>query len=74
MAKLLSRKLGVTVATILTVVLQIEDPTRAGIVGAVAIAYVISQALVDKSDVERITKAVEEGINEGREVSDEEDA
>jgi len=72
MGKLFSRKLGVTLATIFTVVLQIDEPVRAGVVGAVAIAYVIAQALVDKAGVERVTKAVEEGIAEARDVTREE--
>lgn len=69
MNKLLSRKLGVTVATILTVVLQIDDPVRAGVAGAVAIAYVLGQAFVDKASVERIAAATEEGIEKAREVA-----
>ena len=66
MNKLLSRKLGVTVATILTVVLQIDDPVRAGVAGAVAIAYVIAQGLVDKSQVERVAQAVDAGLDTAR--------
>ncbi len=69
MGKLISRKLGVTVATILAVVLEIEDPVRAGVAGAVAIAYVIAQALVDKSEVERVVNAAEEGVDKARELT-----
>jgi len=66
MNKLLSRKLGVTLATILGVVFQIDDPARAGVAGAVAIVYVIAQALVDKAAVERVASAVETGLVEAR--------
>jgi hypothetical protein len=69
MNKLLSRKLGVTVATILTVVLQIDDPVRAGVAGAVAIAYVLAQAFVDRASVERVAGAAEEGVQKAREVT-----
>lgn len=70
MSKLLSRKFGVTVATILTIVLQMEDPVRAGVAGAVAIAYVIAEALIDRASVERIATAAEEGAIKAREVLD----
>lgn len=70
MSKLLSRKFGVTVATILTIVLQMEDPVRAGVAGAVAIAYVIAEALIDRASVERIATAAEEGVIKAREVLD----
>ena len=66
MSKLLSRKLGVTIATILGVVLQVDDPVRAGVAGAVAIAYVLAQALVDKAEVERVASAAEEGLATAR--------
>ncbi len=69
MNKLLSRKLGVTLATIVTVVLQIDDPIRAAVAGAVAIAYVIAQGLVDRAGVEKVAGAVEEGLKEAREVT-----
>ncbi len=69
MNKLFSRKLGVTLATIVTVVLQIDDPIRAAVAGAVAIAYVIAQGLVDKASVEKVAGAVEEGLKEAREVT-----
>lgn len=69
MNKLLSRKLAVTIATILTVVLQIDDPVRAGVAGAIAIAYVIAQGLVDRASVEQVAKAVEEGLDEARKVT-----
>ena len=69
MNKLLSRKLGVTVATILTVVLQIDDPVRAGVAGAVAIAYVLAQAFVDRASVERVADADEEGVKQAREAT-----
>lgn len=69
MNKLLSRKLGVTVATILTVVLQIDDPVRAGVVGAIAIAYVVAQGLVDRKQVDQVANAVEEGLDEARKVT-----
>jgi len=69
MNKLFSRKLGVTLATIITVVLQIDDPVRAAVAGAVAIAYVIAQGLVDRASVERVASAVEEGLTDAREVS-----
>ena len=68
MNKLLSRKLAVTIATILTVVLQIDDPVRAGVAGAIAIAYVIAQGLVDRASVEQVANAVEEGLDEARKV------
>ena len=69
MNKLLSRKLGVTVATILTVVLQIDDPVRAAVAGAIAIAYVVAQGLVDRASVDRVADAVEEGLDEARKVT-----
>ena len=69
MGKLVSRKLGVTVATIVAVVLEIDDPVRAGVAGAVAIAYVIAQAFVDKTEVERVVKAAEEGADKARELT-----
>lgn len=69
MNKLLSRKLAVTIATILTVVLQIDDPVRAGVAGAIAIAYVIAQGLVDRASVEQVADAVEEGLDEARKVT-----
>ncbi|MFO7180899.1 MAG: hypothetical protein DIU78_019520 [Pseudomonadota bacterium] len=69
MSKLISRKLGVTIATILAVVLEIGDPVRAGVAGAVAIVYVIAQALVDKTEVERVVNAAEEGVDKARELS-----
>jgi hypothetical protein len=69
MNKLLSRKLAVTIATILTVVLQIDDPVRAGVAGAIAIAYVIAQGLVDRASVEQVANAVEEGLDEARKVT-----
>ena len=69
MGKLISRKLGVTIATILAVVLEIEDPVRAGVAGAVAIAYVIAQALIDKTEVERVVNAAEEGVDKARELT-----
>ena len=69
LTKLFSRKLAVTVATILTVVLQIEDPMRAGVAGAIAIAYVIAQGLVDRASVEQVASAVEEGLEEARKVT-----
>ncbi len=69
MNKLFSRKLGVTLATIVTVVLQIDDPIRAAVAGAVAIAYVIAQGLVDRASVEKVASAVEEGLKEAREVT-----
>jgi hypothetical protein len=69
MNKLLSRKLAVTVATILTVVLQIDDPVRAGVAGAVAIAYVLAQAFVDRPSVERVAAAAEEGLKDARGVT-----
>lgn len=69
MNKLLSRKLGVTVATILTVVLQIDDPVRAGVAGAVAIAYVLAQAFVDRASVERVADAAEQGVKQAREAT-----
>jgi hypothetical protein len=71
MTKLLSRKLGVTIATILAVVLQVDDPVRAAVAGAVAIAYVIAQAFVDKTEVERVATALEEGLDLAREHSGE---
>lgn len=70
MSKLFSRKFGVTVATILTIVLQMEDPIRAGVAGAVAIAYVIAEGLIDRAAVERVATAAEEGISKAREVLD----
>ena len=69
MKKLLSRKLAVTVGTILTVVLQIEDPVRAGVAGAVAMAYVLAQGFVDRASIERVAAAAEEGIAKAREVA-----
>ncbi len=69
MKKLLSRKLGVTLATIVTVVLQIDDPVRAMVAGAIAIAYVVAQGLVDRSGVEKVAAAVEEGLDEARKVT-----
>lgn len=66
MNKLLSRKLGVTIATIFTVVLQMDDPVRAGVAGAVAIAYVIAQAFVDRAQVERVASAAEDGLEKAR--------
>jgi hypothetical protein len=66
MNKFLSRKLAVTLTTIVGVVLQVDDPVRAGVAGAVAIAYVIAQAMLDKASVERVTTAVETGIAEAR--------
>jgi hypothetical protein len=66
MNKLLSRKLGVTLATIVGVVFQIDDPAKAGVAGAVAIVYVIAQALVDKATVERVANAAEAGLAEAR--------
>lgn len=69
LTKLFSRKLAVTVATILTVVLQIDDPVQAGVAGAVAIAYVIAQGLVDRASVEQVANAVEEGLDEARKVT-----
>ena len=69
MGKLVSRKLGVTIATIVAVVLEIDDPVRAGVAGAVAIAYVIAQALVDNTEVERVVKAAEEGADKARELT-----
>jgi hypothetical protein len=69
MNKLFSRKLGVTVATILTVVLQIDDPTRAAVAGAIAIAYVVAQGLVDRASVEKVAAAAEEGLEEARKVT-----
>jgi hypothetical protein len=69
MGKLFSRKLGVTIATIVAVVLEIDDPVRAGVAGAVAIAYVIAQALVDKTEVERVVNAAEEGADKARELT-----
>lgn len=69
MNKLLSRKLAVTVATILTVVLQIDDPVRAGVAGAVAIAYVLAQAFVDRASVERVAAAAQEGLKDARGVT-----
>ena len=69
MNKLLSRKLAVTIATILTVVLQIDDPVRVGVAGAIAIAYVIAQGLVDRASVEQVANAVEEGLDEARKVT-----
>lgn len=70
MSKLLSRKFGVTVATILTVVLQIEDPIRAGVAAAVAIAYVIGEALIDRASLERVATAAEQGLSTARDVLD----
>lgn len=70
MSKLLSRKFGLSAATILTVVLQMEDPIRAGVAGAVAIAYVIAEALVDRASVERVAIAVEDGVDKARQVLD----
>ena len=69
MSKVLSRKLGVTLATLLGVIFQIDDPTKAGIAGAVAIAYVIAQALVDKAHVEHVAQAAEVGLSEARRAS-----
>ena len=58
-----------TLATLLGVIFQIDDPTTAGIAGAVAIAYVIAQALVDKAQVERVAQASELGLSEARKAS-----
>lgn len=69
MHKLFSRKLGVTLATIITVVLQIDDPVRAAVAGAVAIAYVLAEGLIDRAKVEQVAAAVEEGIDQARKVT-----
>ncbi len=69
LTKLLSRKLAVTVGTIVTVCLQIQDPVQAGVAGAIAVAYVIAQGLVDRASAERVASAVERGLDEARSTS-----
>jgi hypothetical protein len=66
MSKLLSRKLAVTLGSIVTIIMGIDDHVKAAIVGLVAVAYVIGQALVDK-ETEKVVGAIEEGIKIGRE-------
>lgn len=70
MQKLFSRKLGITLATLLGVVFQIQDPVTALVAGAVSIAYVLAQARIDKAEVERVAKAAELGLSEARKASD----
>lgn len=70
MNKLFSRKLGVTLATLLGVIFQIQDPITAAIAGAVSIAYVLAQARIDKAEVDRVAKAAELGLAEARKATD----
>lgn len=70
MQKLLSRKLGLSLAAIAAIVLEIDDPVKAGVVGVVAAVYVIAQGLVDKAAAERVASAVEQGVAEGRKASE----
>jgi hypothetical protein len=63
--RLTSRKLGVSVATVVAIVVEIEDPVRAAIVAVVAIAYVLGQAFVDGRAVQ-VADAVTDGIAAGK--------
>lgn len=67
--KLLSRKLWVAVATLLTIVLDYEDPVRAGVGAAVGIAYILGEAFVDRASVNRVASGAEEGIARAREIT-----
>ncbi len=69
MEKLFSRKLGVTLATILSVSFQGNDALHAAISAAVGIAYVVAQAFVDRGAVDRVSSAVEEGLANAAAVS-----
>ena len=60
--KFFSRKLGVTLATLLSVVFQGVDPVRAAITAAVGIAYVIAQAFVDRGTLDNIASAAQVGL------------
>lgn len=71
MAKLFSRKLGVTLATLLGVIFQIQDPVVALVAGAVSIAYVFAQARIDKAEIERVAQAAERGLSEARKATTE---
>lgn len=62
MNKFFSRKLGVTLATILSVVLQGADPVRAAITAAVGIVYVVAQAFVDRGTLDKIASAAQAGL------------
>jgi hypothetical protein len=73
MSKLLSRKLAVTLGSIVTIVMGIDDHWKAAIVGFVAAAYVIAQALVDK-EAEKVTNAIVEGIELGKKEASKPDA
>lgn len=69
MSKLLSRKLAVAISTIAGVFFNSEDPIRAGIAGAVAIAYVIAQAFVDRGTLDKVSEAAADGVGKGRELA-----
>lgn len=67
MKKLLSRKLLVTLGTLVTVLLEsdLTDWQRC-VAGVIACAYVVAQGIVDKATAEQAARALERGLSEAR--------
>jgi parvulin-like peptidyl-prolyl isomerase len=68
-SKLVSRKLFVAVGSLLTVVFAPASTVQQIAVAAIAAAYVLAQALVDRATVNQVL--VDSGIMRGSESSDE---
>ncbi len=68
MGKLISRKLGVTIGRSSRVVLEIDDPVRAGVAGAVAIATCSRKRGSTRPRSSAVVNAAEEGVDKAQEL------
>lgn len=70
MDRFLSRKFLVTLASLVTIGVGGGSTLQMAIAAVVAVVYVVAQAFVDRASVDRVARAVEQGIRHGRELSD----
>lgn len=71
MDKLLSRKFLVTLGSLVAVLLDSSlAPLQLGVMGLVAVTYVVAETVLDRRSVEVAARSIEDGMQLGRDFGD----